>query len=706
MRKWLSLFVLALSLFASPVPAQIVYYTAPNGTVTNSGQDAVHPKSLEDINQNVDPVVLGSPIKVVMADGAYPYGIGPLHTGSATRRWTFVGNPANRGAVRVQFLNLARGWGYSNDSRISSYTTVRWITTTDHSEGMRIYYNDVKYDSLVGCQFYNQAGEGFFFGSHCIADSCRWIGALNGGGQTRFMNFTGYREHNASCPGGTNAVTGCPIIWADANVIKNSAWYFTVNGSADTKALMLSTCHDATFVNDSINGQIDHASGGFFGFEGYEAYASVFDKTYWKIVMNMPPGECIAGTHAIWCYRDSSANNVMKNSTALVTGFPGLIGCANGKYGMSFMLTNGGSVSGSVHDNSWINNVVTDSIPNTGSGLIWYENGARNELVEFCSFNTASTGTLFQRTSSVAFTGNIWRHNTFRTGGTTVLDMGTATASGNKFVGNLSYGALPNTALAPTLIFPATGFDIDSLGTVFNPLGLAAYGVKVGSSTGAPGTSVFGSPGKAVWGSPGFTDSTYGTFNPTVSTDGYAYNPALQDSFSGKKIPVLPTVRILVSGSVHATIYPVDTIRTVYRNLDQTIHVQPDPGYRLDNVAINDEFLSPPPDSVFSFNSGIVDQAVHLYVLTDVYTATSSLGNSGGTILPLGGRSVRAHDDITFSVIPDGQHFVTDVQVDGVSVGSVNFYTFSNVQANHTIQAFFGYIPGKMKNHIFRWFWW
>ena len=43
----------------------------------------------------------------------------------------------------------------------------------------------------------------------------------------------------------------------------------------------------------------------------------------------------------------------------------------------------------------------------------------------------------------------------------------------------------------------------------------------------------------------------------------------------------------------------------------------------------------------------------------------------------------------TFTITPDPCYHVTNVLVDGVSVGAVTSYTFTNVTANHTISASF-----------------
>jgi hypothetical protein len=71
-----------------------------------------------------------------------------------------------------------------------------------------------------------------------------------------------------------------------------------------------------------------------------------------------------------------------------------------------------------------------------------------------------------------------------------------------------------------------------------------------------------------------------------------------------------------------------------------------------------------------------------------VHTITASAGANGG-ISPTGDVMVNAGDDQNFSIFPLAGYQVADVEVDGVSVGAVGIYTFSNVQNDHTIHATF-----------------
>src|SRR6185503_9573451 len=64
-----------------------------------------------------------------------------------------------------------------------------------------------------------------------------------------------------------------------------------------------------------------------------------------------------------------------------------------------------------------------------------------------------------------------------------------------------------------------------------------------------------------------------------------------------------------------------------------------------------------------------------------------------GSITPSGAVSVNCGDDASFTIAADPCYSITDVVVDGVSQGPIASYTFTNVQANHTISASFTHNP-------------
>lgn len=70
------------------------------------------------------------------------------------------------------------------------------------------------------------------------------------------------------------------------------------------------------------------------------------------------------------------------------------------------------------------------------------------------------------------------------------------------------------------------------------------------------------------------------------------------------------------------------------------------------------------------------------------YKITSSAG-PGGSISPHGQSTVIEGDELTYTITPSSMYLVKDVVVDGVSVGAVDSYTFSDIYENHTISVSF-----------------
>ena len=70
------------------------------------------------------------------------------------------------------------------------------------------------------------------------------------------------------------------------------------------------------------------------------------------------------------------------------------------------------------------------------------------------------------------------------------------------------------------------------------------------------------------------------------------------------------------------------------------------------------------------------------------YTITATAG-ANGSISPAGASTVPAGASQAFTISPAAGYKIQNVSVDGASVGQVSSYTFTNVRANHTIQATF-----------------
>ena len=71
------------------------------------------------------------------------------------------------------------------------------------------------------------------------------------------------------------------------------------------------------------------------------------------------------------------------------------------------------------------------------------------------------------------------------------------------------------------------------------------------------------------------------------------------------------------------------------------------------------------------------------------YYIIRSTAGAGGSITPSGDVSVRAGANQTFTITPNRGYAVSDVKIDGRSIGAVRSYTFENISASHTIEVQF-----------------
>ncbi|OGG49215.1 hypothetical protein A2678_00100, partial [Candidatus Kaiserbacteria bacterium RIFCSPHIGHO2_01_FULL_53_31] len=76
------------------------------------------------------------------------------------------------------------------------------------------------------------------------------------------------------------------------------------------------------------------------------------------------------------------------------------------------------------------------------------------------------------------------------------------------------------------------------------------------------------------------------------------------------------------------------------------------------------------------------------FAANPTYTITVTQ-SANGTIIPSTQTNITSGTNQTFTITPASGYRIVSVSVDGVSVGAVASYTFSNITTNHTIAAFF-----------------
>jgi hypothetical protein len=78
------------------------------------------------------------------------------------------------------------------------------------------------------------------------------------------------------------------------------------------------------------------------------------------------------------------------------------------------------------------------------------------------------------------------------------------------------------------------------------------------------------------------------------------------------------------------------------------------------------------------------------FVITRSRVTITAAAGSGGTISPSGVVHVSVGASQTFTITPATDFSISDVLVDGLSVGAAATFTFSDIDANYTIEAQFG----------------
>ena len=85
----------------------------------------------------------------------------------------------------------------------------------------------------------------------------------------------------------------------------------------------------------------------------------------------------------------------------------------------------------------------------------------------------------------------------------------------------------------------------------------------------------------------------------------------------------------------------------------------------------------------------------------DSYYTIKATAGAGGSISPTGSVSVREGRDQTFTITPDKSYAVSNVKIDGKSIGAVKSYTFENVRRTHTIEVIFMKANGNPQTGVF-----
>ena len=124
---------------------------------------------------------------------------------------------------------------------------------------------------------------------------------------------------------------------------------------------------------------------------------------------------------------------------------------------------------------------------------------------------------------------------------------------------------------------------------------------------------------------------------------------------------------------------------TVANGDSQSFTISADSGYTVADVVVDG--VSQGSIGSYPFEGVTSDHSISASFIR-VYTITST-ASPGGSISPSGSIVIAAGGSQTYTITPNPGKSIVDVLVDGASVGPVTSYTFTSVNADHTIAASF-----------------
>lgn len=123
-----------------------------------------------------------------------------------------------------------------------------------------------------------------------------------------------------------------------------------------------------------------------------------------------------------------------------------------------------------------------------------------------------------------------------------------------------------------------------------------------------------------------------------------------------------------------------------------TYTITPYPGMFITEVRVNGQVVPGAPGQ-YTFSDIKRDHEISAtFAPLSQLKITATVTSAGGSMTPLGEMPVNMGDSMTFTLQPDPGHKVKDVLVNGVSVGAVTSYAFTNIDRINTISASFGAI--------------
>ena len=207
------------------------------------------------------------------------------------------------------------------------------------------------------------------------------------------------------------------------------------------------------------------------------------------------------------------------------------------------------------------------------------------------------------------------------------------------------------------------------------------------------GTTYGGSP-TADWSTPSGDNALTVTLGSSVDVDiNDRVNPAasVTDAYGNADGTPAPGVKInnaLVITSEAGSNGSISPSGTVIKttNSNQTFTITPDTGYSIDTLLVDG--TSTTATTEYTFSNITENHTIEATFAINTFTITSEAGTNG-SITPSGITGKNYGSSQTYTITPDSGYGVDTLLVDGTSTTATTEYTFTNITANHTIEASF-----------------
>ena len=182
------------------------------------------------------------------------------------------------------------------------------------------------------------------------------------------------------------------------------------------------------------------------------------------------------------------------------------------------------------------------------------------------------------------------------------------------------------------------------------------------------------------------------TFDGVNITLPYTERNVIADHTIRVEFEDIPAHTITATAGANGSITPSGAV-SVADGANQTFTIAPENGYQIKDVKVDGASVGNVPSYTFSnvtADHTIAAEFEEIPAVTHTIVATAG---TGGSITPSGNVTVGDGSSQSFTITPESGYQIKDVKVDGASVGAVATYPFTNVTADHTIEAEFEVIP-------------